>query len=127
MRHNFRAVFSTSLLIASIPCTNGYQTILHSLDNAPVVHFTVARRGGTFEATVPGNDSVEMDFLLEQLRMAEARFNLTRREVKGNKLVRKAKSRALGGKDDDELMGQMALNGTWWATVEYVPLCIWKR
>ncbi|KAL8756232.1 MAG: hypothetical protein Q9199_003082 [Rusavskia elegans] len=56
-----------------------------------------------------------MDFLLEQLKMAEARFNLTRREVKGNKLVRKAKSRALGGKDDDELMGQMALNGTWFA------------
>ncbi|KAI4283298.1 MAG: hypothetical protein L6R38_002263 [Xanthoria sp. 2 TBL-2021] len=47
--------------------------------------------------------------------MAEARFNLTRREVKGNKLVRKAKSRALGGKDDDELMGQMASNGTWFA------------
>ncbi|KAL9000451.1 MAG: hypothetical protein Q9169_000968 [Polycauliona sp. 2 TL-2023] len=115
MRHVFRAACSTSLLIASIPCIEGSQTSLRSLDNAPVLHFTVARRGGTFEATVPGNDSVEMDFLLEQLRTAEARFNLTRREVKGNKLVRKAKSRAMGGKDDDELMGQMAANGTWFA------------
>lgn len=113
MRHSFRAVSSTFLLLAAIPYISSTQTTLHSLDNAPVVHFTVVRRSGTFEATVPGNDSVEMDFLLEQLEMAEARFNLTRREVKGNKLVRKAKSRALGGKDDDELMGQMASNGTW--------------
>ncbi|KAL8673274.1 MAG: hypothetical protein Q9168_002312 [Polycauliona sp. 1 TL-2023] len=115
MRQIFRAVFSTSLLVASIPPAYGSQKILHSLDHAAVVHFTIARRGGTFEATVPGNDSVEMDFLLEQLQMAEARFNLTRREVKGNKLIRKAKSRALGGKDDDELMGQIASNGTWFA------------
>ncbi|KAL8853822.1 MAG: hypothetical protein Q9221_001293 [Calogaya cf. arnoldii] len=115
MYHIFRAVLSTSLLFAALPGTHGSQSILHSLDNAPVVHFTLTRRGGTSEATLPGNDSVEMDFLLEQLEIAEARFNLTRREVKGNKLVRKAKSRALGGKDDDELMGQIASNGTWFA------------
>ena len=113
MRHISSALLSVSSLIAFIPGISCAQTVLKSFDNAPVVHFTLARRGGTFEATVPGNDSVEMDFLLQQLERAEGRFNLTRREVKGNKLVRKAKSKALGGKDDDELMGQLASNGTW--------------
>ncbi|KAL8712049.1 MAG: hypothetical protein Q9220_003745 [cf. Caloplaca sp. 1 TL-2023] len=91
------------------------QTLLQSLDNAPVVHFTLARRGGTFEATIPGNDSLEMDYLLQELHRAEARFNFTRREVKGNKLVRKAKSKAVGGNDDESLMGDIAANGTWFA------------
>ncbi len=89
------------------------QSVLQSLDEAPVVHFTLARRGGTFEATRPGNDSVEMDFLVQQLEKVEAKFNLTRREVKGNKLVRKAKSRAVGGGDENELMGELAVNGSW--------------
>ncbi|KAL8778011.1 MAG: hypothetical protein Q9213_007609 [Squamulea squamosa] len=115
MRYTLSAVLATFTLVASIPGIHSAQAVLKSLDSAPVVHLTLARRGGTFEGTVPGNDSVEMELLLEQLEMAEARFNLTRREVKGNKLVRKAKSRALGGKDDDELMGQMASNGTWFA------------
>ncbi|KAI4257870.1 MAG: hypothetical protein LQ352_001456 [Teloschistes flavicans] len=93
----------------------GPQSTLHALDDAPVMHFTLERRGGTFEATRPGNDSVEMDVLLEELQKIEARFNLTRREVRGNKLVRKAKSHAVGGKDDEDLMGELALNGTWFA------------
>ncbi|KAI4243841.1 MAG: hypothetical protein L6R40_003223 [Gallowayella cf. fulva] len=115
MRHVFDALFTILPLVAFTPTVNSAQISLQSLDNAPVAHFTLARRGGTFEATIPGNDSVDMDLLLGQLERAEARFNLTRREVKGNKLVRKAKSKALGGKDDDELMGQMASNGTWFA------------
>lgn len=91
----------------------GSRSVLDTLDDAPVIHFTLERRGGTFEATRPGNDSVEMDVLLEELQKVEARFNMTRREVKGNKLVRKAKSRAVGGQDDEDLMGELALNGTW--------------
>lgn len=113
MRQIIRDALITSLLVTFIPSIHGSQNFLRSLDSAPVIHFTIARRSGTFEATVPGNDSVEMDFLMEQLKVAEARFNLTRREVKGNKLVRKAKSRAFGGKDDDNLMGDIASNGTW--------------
>ncbi|KAI4110026.1 MAG: hypothetical protein L6R37_000159 [Teloschistes peruensis] len=93
----------------------GSRSVLDTLDDAPVIHFTLERRGGTFEATRPGNDSVEMDVLLEELQKVEARFNMTRREVKGNKLVRKAKSRAVGGQDDEDLMGELALNGTWFA------------
>lgn len=99
--------------VGSIRSTQGAQSILQALDEAPVVHFTLSRRGGTFEATRPGNDSIGMDFLLEQLADVEAAFNLTRREVRGNKLVRKAKSQSVGGRDDDGLMGVMALNGSW--------------
>ena len=101
------------VLYALVPKTYCSQTVLQSLDEAPVIHYTLSRRGGTFEATEPGNDFVELDILLQQLEKVEATFNLTRREVKGNKLVRKAKFRAEGGKDDDGLMGELASNGTW--------------
>ncbi|KAL9058037.1 MAG: hypothetical protein Q9206_002101 [Seirophora lacunosa] len=106
-----------STVLGSIRSTQGAQSILQALDEAPVIHFTLSRRGGTFEATRPGNDSIGMDFLLEQLADVEATFNLTRREVRGNKLVRKAKSQSVGGRDDDGLMGQMALNGSWYASL----------
>ncbi|KAL8834134.1 MAG: hypothetical protein Q9170_003908 [Blastenia crenularia] len=112
---SFIAFLLVLVLLTLVFDTFCSQTILQSLDEAPVIHYTLSRRGGTFEATVPGNDSVEMDFLLRELERIEAKFNLTRREVKGNKLVRKAKSRAVGGQDDDGLMGELALNGTWFA------------
>ena len=106
-------VWLASFLPELIGSTRASQTTLQAIDELPVVHFTLARRGGTFEATIPGNDTLELDFLLEHLENVEARFNFTRREVRGNKLVRKAKSRAIGGKDEDELMGELAINGTW--------------
>lgn len=113
MYRSFSVVLLISISCGFVRSAYGIQTSLQSLHDVPVVHFTLTRRGGTFGATRPGNDSLELEFLREQLEMVEARFNLTRREVKGNKLIRKAKSRAVGGKDDDELMGELALNGTW--------------
>ncbi|KAI4133627.1 MAG: hypothetical protein LQ338_000139 [Usnochroma carphineum] len=113
----FTAFFVTLTFSGLLRSTYGAESVLRSLDQAPVVHFTLTRRGGTFEATRPGNDSIEMDLLLEQLEMVEGKFNLTRREVRGNKLVRKAKSQAVGGRDDDGLMGEMALNGSWFANL----------
>ncbi|KAL8719316.1 MAG: hypothetical protein Q9225_003660 [Loekoesia sp. 1 TL-2023] len=115
MPRSFTGFLLIWVLYALVSNTYCSQTILQSLDEAPVIHYTLARRGGTFEATRPGNDSLEMDFLLRQLEEVETKFNLTRREVKGNKLVRKAKSNAVGGKDDDGLMGELAVNGTWFA------------
>lgn len=106
--------FAVLLVVSTVfRRAQGAQSILQALDEVPVLHFTLSRRGGTFEATRPGNDSIKMEFLLEQLADVEAKFNLTRREVKGNKLVRKAKSQSVGGRDDDGLMGDMALNGSW--------------
>lgn len=113
MLRSFTAFLLILVLYTLISDTFCSQTILQFLDEAPIIHYTLTRRGGTFEATRPGNDSLEIDFLLRQLEKVETRFNLTRREAKGNKLVRKAKSKAVGGKDDDGLMGELAVNGTW--------------
>jgi len=90
------------------------QSLLESLDEVPVLHFTLSRRGGVFTATVPGNDWVNLTYLTQELDRTECRFNLTKREAKGNKLVRKAKADETGGKDSGTLMGDIATNGTWY-------------
>ena len=113
---NMRLLIILSFLITLSSCQQAKtrsQKILQSLDNAPVIHFTLSRRGGTFEATKPSSDHLELDILLEQLRLTEARFDLTQREVRGNKLVRKAKTHAVGGQDENGLMGKIASNGSW--------------
>lgn len=85
-----------------------YVTALSSAP--PVLHFTIARRGGAF----PTENLANLTFLTEELGKAEARFNLTRREVKGNKLVRKAKERDVGGKEEGRLMGRLGVDGRWY-------------
>ncbi|KAI9824456.1 MAG: hypothetical protein M1832_001991 [Thelocarpon impressellum] len=88
-----------SLVLASLP---------------PVLHFTLERRGGSF----PTDQIANMTFLTEELRAAEARFNLTRREMNGNKVVRKAKERAEGGGEYGLLMGDVGRNGSWYAKLK---------
>ncbi|KAI9783791.1 MAG: hypothetical protein M1839_003127 [Geoglossum umbratile] len=56
-----------------------------------------------------------MTFLSEQLAAAEARFNLTQREIVGNKVVRKAKKKAVGGGEYGGLMGEVGRMGGWFA------------
>jgi len=85
--------------------------VLRSLDNAPVQHFTITRRGGKFEPTIFGRDYVNMTYLAQELEKTEGRYNLTQREVKGNKLIRKAKSSGSGGRD---LTKQVATEGIWY-------------
>lgn len=87
---------------------------LRSLDTAPVLHFTLTRRGGTFSPTEFGRDEINLIYLLQELEKTEARFNLTQRQVKGNKLVRTAKGE--GGKQEGNLMGDVAGDGIWLAT-----------
>lgn len=86
---------------------------LRSLDTAPVLHFTLTRRGGKFAPTEFARDYVNLTYLAEELEKTEARFNLTKREVKGNKLVRKAKNNEVGGRDPSALMGEVAADGVW--------------
>ena len=106
-----------SNVISIVEATTTDQSVLRSLDSAPVIHFTVARRHGAFAATVADNDWVDLDHLAKQLQWAESRFNLTKREVKGNKLVRKAKSGGVGGKEGTGLMGDIASNGAWYVLI----------
>ena len=98
------AFFTSSLITSS-----AIASTLRSLDNAPVIHFTLARRGGAFAATQYLVDYVNLTYLAQELETTEARFNLTKREVKGNKLIRKAKKDA----DRDTLMGEVAARGIW--------------
>ena len=88
-------------------------TVLRSLDIAPVVHFTLTRRGGKFPPTEVGHDHVDLGYLSQQLERTEARFNLTQRQVAGNKLVRKAKGAPAGSGNEGDLMGDVAAEGTW--------------
>lgn len=76
----------------------------------PVLHYTIERRGGAF----PTEQVANFTFLTAELQAAEARFNLTRREMQGNKVVRKPKDKGMGGGDSSTLMGQVGKNGTWY-------------
>lgn len=105
---------TASCVIGSTEATITDHPVLRSLDDVPVIHFTINRRHGAFAATVPENDWVDLDQLTSQVEQTECRFNLTKREVKGNKLVRKAKSNGIGGKEGTGLMGDIASSGAWY-------------
>ena len=90
------------------------QSLLRSLDTAPVIHFAITRRDGAFTGTVAGENWVDLEYLVKQVEIAECRFNLTKRVVKGNKLVRKARTGGAGGKDETGLMGDIASRGAWY-------------
>ena len=87
--------------------------VLQSLNDVPVLHLTISRRGGPFGSITPGEEIANLTYLANELEKVEERFNLTTREVKGNKLVRKAKVKAVGGNEVGQLMGEVAVNGKW--------------
>jgi len=73
------------------------------------LHYTLERRGGAFAP----NWTANLTYLSEQLKIAEQRFNFTRREVKGNKIVRVPKEKAIGGGDVTKLLGEYGRPGNW--------------
>lgn len=81
---------------------------------SPAVHFTIKRRGGPFAH----NRTADLDYLQQQLALAESRFNLTQREVRGNKVVRAPKAKAVGGGDGGRLLGEVGRTGNWFATLK---------
>ena len=103
-----------AIITVLLPSTLATEPVLRSLNTAPALHFTLTRRGGKFAPTEFGRDYVNLTYLAQELDKTEARFNLTKREVKGNKLVRKAKSDEGGGRDRNALMGELAVDGTWY-------------
>lgn len=89
-------------------------TKIQSFDNSPVLHYLLNRRGGAFSPNIFAEDNANFTYLEHELARAESRFNLTKREVKGNRLVRKPKS-ATGSDSNVEgqLLGELALDGAW--------------
>lgn len=106
-------LLTTILVLSPTSAFPSDNPALRSLDQVPVIHFTISRRGGAFESFAPGQEIANLTYLAEQLERAEERFNLTRREVKGNKLVRKAKIKGIGGNEVGKLMSNVAEGGRW--------------
>lgn len=106
-------LFLTTLAVTCLPASASVQAVLRSLDTVPVVHFTLARRGGVFAASEWLHDYVNMTYLIDELEKTENRYNLTRRVIKGNRLVRKAKIDGVNGQNERALMGKLADDGLW--------------
>ena len=102
-----------ALISGLLSSTLATDTVSRSLDTTHVLHFTLTRRGGKFAPTEFALDYVNLTYLAEELEKTEARFNLTKREVKGNKLIRKAKSNEVDGRGAGVLMGEVAVDGIW--------------
>lgn len=109
----FLILIATSWQSGPVAFASGAQSVLQSLDTAPVLHFTLARRGGKFSATEYAKDYVNLTLLAQELGKVEGRFNLTQRVIKGNRLVRKAKIESVPGSDQGALMGKIADDGLW--------------
>jgi len=73
------------------------------------IHFTLSRRGGAFD---PGGIA-NMTFLAEQLAISEERFSATRREIKGNKVVRVTRGDGRPAGHYDRLLGEVGRSGSW--------------
>jgi hypothetical protein len=78
----------------------------------PPIHYTISRRGGSF----PAPDISNLTYLLEQLQVVEQRFNATRRDFIGNKVVRKPK-RLHGTQASTILLGDVGREGNWFASL----------
>lgn len=118
---HLRILFLVLVLLAysTVATATDHTNVLRSLETAPVLHFTLTRRGGKFAPTESGRDYVNLTYLAQELDKTEARFNLTQRQVQGNKLVRKAKDLSVGGKEEGELMGEVAEDGKWYAPLVF--------
>ncbi|KAK3080058.1 hypothetical protein LTS18_003229 [Coniosporium uncinatum] len=77
------------------------------------IHFTLSRRGGAFD---PG-EIANMTFLTEQLAISEERFSATKREIRGNKVVRVASGDGRPAGHYDRLLGEVGRSGSWAATL----------
>lgn len=91
------------LLVLLVSCASA------ASNTPPTLHFPVFRRGGPFAP----NRTADLDLLKDQLTATEARFNLTQREVRGNKIARAPKSKEAGGGENAQLLGEIGRLGNW--------------
>ncbi|EKD18278.1 hypothetical protein MBM_03271 [Drepanopeziza brunnea f. sp. 'multigermtubi' MB_m1] len=76
------------------------------------IHYKISRRSGRF----PAPDTANLTYLLEELKVMEARFNATTRDFNGNKIVRKPK-RIRGTQASSILLGEVGREGNWFANL----------
>ena len=94
-------------------------TLASSPNTNSVAHFTLGRRGGRLAE----HEAANLTRLAALLRETEAKYSRTIREVKGNKLSRRWKSRTVGSTVDHELVNAPGQPGRWFvarsASCEY--------
>lgn len=74
-----------------------------------LAHLTLNRRGGA----VARHEAANLTQLLHLLHGVEGRYHRSKREVKGNKLVRKWKARSAGTTNDEQLLSEPGKDGSW--------------
>ena len=85
---------------------------IRATKSLPPIRYPISRRGGSF----PAPDIANLTYLLEQLQDVEKRFDATRRDFSGNKVVRKPK-RLYGTQAGTILLGEAGREGSWFANL----------
>lgn len=76
---------------------------------SPVIHYTIERRDGFL-----AGEFANLTQLGQLHEDVERRYSLTRREVKGNRLVRSVISDSNGGDESHQLMSNPGMSGRWY-------------
>lgn len=85
------------------------RSLLCAAQGLPVAHLILSRRGGALAGHEPAN----LTHLLQLLHSTERKYARARREVKGNKLVRKWRSKDTGTTRDEQLLSEPGQDGSW--------------
>lgn len=75
-----------------------------------VAHLGLNRRGGALAQHSHAN----LTHLVKLLDNVERRYARAKREVKGNKLVRRWRARSTGTTNDEQLLGEPGQEGSWY-------------
>lgn len=101
-----RMVLAVLLLVVS---SAGIRNVLCAAEGLPVAHLVLNRRGGAVAQHAPAN----LTHLVSLLQIVENKYTRAKREVKGNKLVRKWSARGTGTANDEQLLGEPGQEGRW--------------
>jgi hypothetical protein len=88
---------------------DGPQKLLGAAQEISVAHLPLSRRGGA----VAQNEHANLTHLVQLLSGGERRYVRAKREVKGNKLVRKWRTRKTGTTNDEQLLREPGHDGSW--------------
>jgi hypothetical protein len=102
-------LFITLTIISLIIPIAPFPSVLCAAEALPVAHLALSRRGGAAAHQSPAN----LTHLAQILQDVERRYTRVKREVKGNKLVRKWKARSTGTAADGQLLGEPGQDGRW--------------
>jgi hypothetical protein len=87
----------------------GHRDLHCTCEEIHVAHLTIHRRGGAVARREPAN----LTHLAKLLQDVEKRYSRVKREVKGNKLVRRWRARNTGTTEDEHLLDEPGQEGSW--------------